>query len=137
MWLDGIERKYVEEIGTSNAFFMIDGEVITPPIAGTILPGVTRDSVITLLRKWGYKVTEKRISVDEVFEAGRNGKLQELFATGTAAVVSPVGELIWKDQGIVVNNKEIGALSQRIYDELYGIQTGEIEDAMGWTVEVK
>jgi len=137
LWLDGIERKYVEEIGTSNAFFVIDDEVITPPIAGTILPGVTRDSVIALLKKWGYKITEKRITIDEVFAAGKAGKLKEMFATGTAAVISPVGELIWKDQGIVINNKEIGALSQKLYDELYGIQTGAVEDSMGWTVEVK
>ena len=137
LWLDGVERKYVEEIGTSNAFFLIDGEIITPPIIGTILPGVTRDSAIALLSKWGYKVTERRITVDEVFAAGKSGKLLEMFATGTAAVVSPVGELVWKGESIIINNKEIGALSQRLYDELYGIQTGVTQDTMGWTVEVK
>jgi branched-chain amino acid aminotransferase len=137
LWLDGVERKYVEEIGTSNAFFIIDGEIITPPIGGTILPGVTRDSALALMKKWGLKVTERRISVDEVFEAGRTGRLNEMFATGTAAVVSPVGELVWKSESIIINNKNIGEVSQRLYDELYGIQTGAIEDTMGWTVEVK
>ena len=137
LWLDSAERKYVEEIGTSNAFFMIDGEVITPPAGGTILPGVTRNSVIAMLGKWGYKVTERKISIEDVFEAADSGKLNEMFASGTAAVISPVGELVWKDKKIVINNKNIGALSQRVYDELYGIQTGGIEDHMGWTVEVR
>jgi len=137
LWLDSVERKYVEEIGTSNAFFMIDGEIITPPAGGTILPGVTRNSVIALLRKWGYSVTERRISIEDVFDAAESGRLNEMFASGTAAVISPVGELIWKDKKTVINNGKIGELSQRIYDELYGIQTGGVKDHMGWTVEVK
>jgi len=137
LWLDSAERKFVEEIGTSNAFFLIDGEVVTPPAGGTILPGVTRDSVIALLKKWGYPITEKKISIEEVFDAAKTGRLKEMFASGTAAVISPVGELIWKDQGIIINGNNIGGLSQKLYDELYGIQTGEIADHMGWTVEVK
>jgi len=137
LWLDGVERKYVEEIGTSNAFFIIGDEVITAPLEGTILPGVTRDSVIALLKKWGMKVTERRITIDEVFEAGKQGKLKEMFATGTAAVISPVGELIWKDQKIKINNGQIGETSQKLYDTLYEIQTGDQEDTMGWTVAVQ
>ncbi|MCL1809092.1 MAG: branched-chain amino acid aminotransferase [Clostridiales bacterium] len=136
LWLDGVERKYVEEIGTSNAFFKIDGEIVTAPLGGTILPGITRNSVIALLEKWGYKVSQKRLSIDDVFAAGKSGKLNEVFATGTAAVISPVGELTWKDQKIAINNGEIGELSQKLYDELYGIQTGKLEDTMGWTTEV-
>lgn len=136
LWLDGVEKKYVEEIGTSNAFFMIGDEIITAPLDGTILPGITRDSVLTLLRHWGMKVTERRLGIQEVFDAHAAGKLTEVFATGTAAVISPVGELIWKDQTIVVNNNEIGQLSQKIYDTISGIQTGKAEDPFGWSVEV-
>ena len=136
LWLDGVERKYVEEIGTSNAFFMIDNKIITPPAGGTILPGVTRDSVIALLKKWGYSVSEEKIAIDDVFKAHEAGKLNEMFATGTAAVISPIGELIWKERSLIINDGKIGALSQKIYDELYGVQTGKIEDSMGWTVEV-
>ena len=136
LWLDGVERKYVEEIGTSNAFFMIDGEVVTAPLTGTILPGITRDSVINLLKKWGVPVAERRMTIDEVFRAGQEGRMTEMFATGTAAVISPVGELSWKEQKIVINGGQIGRLSQKLYDELYGLQIGEVEDTMGWTVEV-
>jgi len=118
LWLDGVERKYVEEIGASNAFFIIDGEVITPPAEGTILKGITRDSTMQLLKKWGYKVSERKISVEEIFHASESGKLDESFATGTAAVISPVGELTWKDKKIVINDGKIGAVSQKLYDEL-------------------
>jgi branched-chain amino acid aminotransferase len=136
VWLDGIEKKYVEEIGASNAFFVIDGEVVTPPAEGTILKGITRDSSIQLLKKWGYKVSERRISIEEVFNACESGKLDEAFATGTAAVISPVGELTWKDKKIVINERKTGEISQKLYDELYGIQTGEIKEEMGWSVEI-
>lgn len=136
LWLDGVERKYVEEIGTSNAFFKIEDEVVTAPLTGTILPGITRDSVINLLKQWGIKVSERRMTIDEVFEAGKSGKMVEMFATGTAAVISPVGELSWKDEKVVINKGKIGELSQRLYDELYGLQIGEVEDKLGWTVEV-
>ena len=137
LWLDGVEKKYIEEVGASNAFFVIDGEVVTPPAGGTILKGVTRDSVLQLLKKWGYKASERRVSIDEVYEASKAGKLNEAFATGTAAVISPIGELVWGDKNIVINDKKTGEISQKLYDELYGIQTGEKEDHMGWTVEVK
>jgi len=136
LWLDGVERKYVEEIGTSNAFFVIDNEVITAPLEGTILPGITRDSVICLLRDWGVKVSERKISIDEIFKAHDAGKLSEVFASGTAAVISPVGELGWKNRKIVINGGSIGALSRKLYDTLSGIQLGKVEDKFGWTVEV-
>jgi branched-chain amino acid aminotransferase len=136
LWLDGIERKYVEEIGTSNAFFVIDDEVITAPLTGSILPGITRDSVLTLLKTWGIKVSERRLTIQDVAEASRNGRLKEVFATGTAAVISPVGELGWLGQSYIINNQQIGPMSQRIYDTLVGIQTGELPDEFDWTIEV-
>ena len=136
LWLDGIEKKYVEEIGASNAFFIIDGEVITPPVEGTILAGITRDSVLQLLKRWGYKESERKISIQEIFDAHGAGKLNEAFATGTAAVISPVGELTWKGRKITINEGKTGKISQKLYDELYGIQTGELEDPMGWTVSL-
>lgn len=137
LWLDARENKYVEEIGTSNAFFKIDGEIYTAPLEGTILPGITRDSMIQVMKDWGYKVNEVRLSMDDIYKASQDGKLEEVFATGTAAVISPVGELYWDDKKIVINDNQIGELSQKLYDELYGIQTGRVEDKRGWTVKVK
>ncbi len=137
LWLDAKEGKYVEEIGTSNAFFKIDGELYTAPIEGTILPGITRDSMIAVMKDWGYKVNEVRFTIEDVFKASEEGRLEEVFATGTAAVISPVGELFWDDRHIVINSNEIGELSQKLYDELYGIQTGEIADTRGWIVPVE
>lgn len=136
LWLDSSERKYVEEIGTSNAFFVIDGEVITAPLSGTILPGVTRDSAIVLLRSWGETVTERKLSIAEVYEAQEQGRLDEVFATGTAAVVSPVGELSWKEKKISINGGKVGPLAQRLYDTITRIQCGEAEDTFGWTVKL-
>ena len=137
LWLYSKEGKYVEEIGTSNAFFKIDGELYTAPLEGTILPGITRDSMITVMKDWGYKVNEVRFTIEDVFKAAEEGRLEEVFATGTAAVISPVGELYWNDRHIVINNNEIGELSQKLYDELYGIQTGEKADTRGWIVPVE
>lgn len=137
LWLDAKEKKYVEEIGTSNAFFKIDGQIYTSSLVGTILPGITRASMIEVMKEWGYKVNECRFTIDDVFKAGEEGKLEEVFATGTAAVISPVGELFWNGNSLIINNNEIGELSQKLYDELYGIQTGEIEDKRGWTVPVE
>lgn len=137
LWLDGVERKYVEEIGTSNAFFVIGDEVITAPLEGTILPGITRDSVIQLLKDWDVKVSERKITIEDIFSAQDEGKLGEVFASGTAAVISPVGELCWKDRKIVINDNKIGTLSQKLYDVLSGIQLGKVEDKFGWTVEVE
>ena len=136
LWLDSIEHDYVEEIGTSNAFFVIDGEVITAPLAGTILPGITRDSVLALLRKWGMNVSERRLKISEVLKAGEEGRLQEVFATGTAAVISPVGKLVFEDKAFTVGNGGVGDLANKLYSTLYGIQTGKVEDDMGWTVSL-
>jgi branched-chain amino acid aminotransferase len=136
LWLDAVERAYVEEIGTSNAFFVIDGEVITAPLSGTILPGVTRDSAIELLKKWGVTVSERRLRIADVRAAADGGRLDEVFATGTAAVISPVGRLVFEDGEFGVNGGEIGELSKRLYDRLCGIQTGRLDDDMGWTTQV-
>ena len=136
LWLDAIERNYVEEIGTSNAFFMIDGEVITAPLAGTILPGVTRDSVIELLKKWGMKISERRLKITDVVKAAEEGRLDEVFATGTAAVISPVGRLVFKDTSMTIGDGGVGELAQKLYAALYGLQTGAVADDMDWTVEV-
>lgn len=137
LWLDGVHRKYVEEVGTSNAFFVIGDEVVTAPLTGTILPGITRDSVIALLKKKGVKVSERRLAIDEVVDAYKAGTFNEMFASGTAAVISPVGELQYKGDDMIINNGDIGPIAQELYDTLYGIQTGKIADEMGWTVEVK
>jgi len=138
LWLDGIEHKYVDEVGSMNVFFVIDGEVITPSLdEGNILPGVTRASAIELLRAYGYKVTERKISIQEVYDAAESGKLQEVFGTGTAAVVSPVGKLDWDGRIIVINEGKIGKISQFLYDQITGIQFGRIKDEFGWTREVK
>ena len=137
LWLDGIEKKYIEEVGTMNVMFVINGEVITPEINGSILEGITRMSSIELLRKAGYKVTERKISIQEVIEAAKNGTLNEAFGTGTAAVISPIGELYFEGESIVVNNGEIGPVSHTIYDTITGIQSGEKEDEMGWITLVE
>jgi len=137
LWLDGIERKYIEEVGAMNVFFKINGEVITPELTGSILPGITRMSVIELLKSWGVKTTERRISIDEIYNAYNGGLLEEAFGTGTAAVISPIGELNWDGRNMIINDNKIGALSQRLYDNLTGIQFGKLEDKLGWTVEVK
>ncbi|HHW48558.1 MAG TPA: branched-chain amino acid aminotransferase [Clostridiaceae bacterium] len=137
LWLDGVEKKYIEEVGSMNVFFKINGEVITPSLDGSILPGITRDSVIHLLKDWGVKVTERKLSIQEVYDANSNGTLEEVFGTGTAAVISPVGELNWMDKVIVVNNGKIGETAAKLYETITGIQWGEIEDKFGWTVEVE
>lgn len=136
LWLDGNERKYVEEVGSMNIMFKIDGEIWTAPIEGTVLPGVTRDSMIHILRDWGYTVREERLSIDDLMAAGHDGKLEEVFGTGTAAVISPVGQLRYKDDVVVVNDNKTGELTQKLYDTLTGIQWGKLEDKYGWTVEV-
>lgn len=137
LWLDGVERKYIEEVGTMNVFFVIDGEIITPELQGSILPGITRMSSIEFLKSKGYKVTERKLSIDELYEAHKNGKLDEAFGTGTAAVISPIGELNWQGNKMVINNGEIGPISHLLYDTITGIQSGAIEDKLGWIQEVK
>ena len=136
LWLDGVEHRYIEEVGTSNIMLRIGDEVITPPLAGTILAGVTRDSALTLLRSWGVRVSERAITIDEVVAAADNGTLREVWATGTAAVISPVGELAYKGRRLVVNEGRIGDLAQKLYDTIVAIQYGAAPDPHGWTVVV-
>ena len=137
LWLDGVEKKYVEEVGTMNVFFKIKGEVITPALEGSILPGITRDSTIQLLNGWGIPVRERKISVQELYKAQADGLLEEAFGTGTAAVISPIGELSWNGSSISINNGEIGKLSADLYQTITGIQKGTLKDEWGWTVEVE
>ena len=136
LWLDGVERKYIEEVGAMNIFFKIAGKIVTPMLNGSILPGVTRNSVLTLCRAWGYEVEERRISVDELVAAAKNGTLEEVFGTGTAAVVSPVGKLRYMDDVMQIGGGEIGELTQKLYDEITGIQWGRRDDPFGWRMEV-
>ncbi len=136
LWLDGVEHKYVEEVGTMNVMFVIDGKIVTAPLEGSVLPGVTRDSMIQVLKDKGYTVEERKLSIDELMDAAKKGKLTEAFGTGTAAVISPIGTLTYKDE-IFFNNNKIGEISQMLYDTLTGIQTGKLEDKFGWTYEIK
>ena len=136
LWLDAVERKYIEEVGTMNIFFAIGDEVVTPPLSGSILPGITRDSVLTLVKKWGLKVVERPITIDEVFAAGKKGSLKEVFGTGTAAVISPVGSLYYKGETCTVNNGTTGKLAQRLFDELQSMQYGSSEDPFGWIQQI-
>jgi len=136
LWLDGVERKYIEEVGAMNIFFKINGKIITPKLNGSILSGITRDSVLKLCESWNIPFEERRIAIDEIFEAYDSGKLEEVFGTGTAAVISPVGELRWMDRIIKVNQGKIGEFSQKFYDTITGIQLGTIKDEWGWVVEV-
>ncbi|PXV85999.1 branched-chain amino acid aminotransferase [Lachnotalea glycerini] len=137
LWLDGVYRKYIEEVGAMNIFFKINGIVVTPMLNGSILPGVTRNSCIALCKKWGLPLEERKISIDEVYEAAQSGTLEEVWGTGTAAVISPVGELRWQEHIMKIKDGGIGALSQKLYDTVTGIQLGEIEDTLHWTMEVK
>ena len=136
LWLDGVHRKYIDEVGTMNIMVKIGDEIITPPLAGTILPGVTRDSALALMRRWGLPVSERQLSIDEVVQAHKRGALEEVWGTGTAAVISPVGELAYKGERMIINGGRIGALTQRLYDAIVAIQYGRAPDPDGWTVEV-
>ena len=136
LWLDGVERKYIEEVGAMNIFFKIAGKIVTPSLNGSILPGITRNSVLQLCRDWGYEVEERKISADELLEAQANGTLEECFGTGTAAVISPVGKLRYKDDVMTINGGSIGPVSQKLYDTITGIQTGILPDEKGWRVKV-
>ena len=136
LWLDGVERKYIEEVGAMNIMFKIDGVVVTPELTGSVLPGITRKSCIELMRGWGMTVEERRISAEELFAAAANGTLEEVWGTGTAAVVSPVGEMGWKELHTVINGGEIGPTAQKLYDTLTGIQWGRLPDENGWIVPV-
>ena len=139
LWLDGVERKYVEEVGAMNIFFKINGELYTAAAGdddGTVLPGVTRRSIIELLKDWGYKVHEGKLAVETIMDASKDGKLEEVFGSGTAAVVSPVKQLDYEDESAYINNGEIGPLTQKLYDTMTGMQWGKIPDSKGWIVPV-
>ena len=136
LWLDGVEKKYVEEVGSMNIMFKIDGKIYTAPCTGTVLPGVTRRSIIELLRDWGYEVVEGKLAIADVMQAADEGKLEEVFGTGTAAVVSPVKELDWEGKVAHIGGGKIGPLTQKLYDTLTGIQWGKLPDTKGWIVPV-
>ncbi|MBQ9900417.1 MAG: branched-chain amino acid aminotransferase [Acholeplasmatales bacterium] len=137
LWLDCVYKKYIEEVGAMNVMFKINGEVVTPSLIGSVLPGITRKSCIQILKEKNIPVTEKRITLDELTEAVENGTLEEAWGTGTAAVISPIGLLEVNGKKYVINNGKIGAVSQMLYDEITGIQSGKLEDRFGWTYEVK
>lgn len=137
LWLDGVERKYIEEVGAMNVMFKIDGEIVTPKLTGSILPGITRKSCIEVLKDEGYTVNERLLSIEELGDALKNGKLEEAWGCGTAAVVSPIGELCYKDVKYTINNGEIGGVTRHLYDTLTGIQWGKTEDKYGWTHLIK
>ena len=136
LWLDGAERKYIEEVGAMNIFFVIDGEVVTPELNGSILACVTRQSVVEVARGWGMQARERVISIQELADLHKAGRVTEAFCAGTAAVISPIGELKWRDNVMIFNDGNIGAMTQRIYDEITGIQTGAISDKFGWLYKV-
>jgi branched-chain amino acid aminotransferase len=132
LWLDAVERKYVEEVGTMNMFFVIDEEIITAPLTGSILPGITRDSVIHMVKDWGLKMSERSLSIDDVITAAKDGRLKEAFGTGTAAVISPVGQITYKGEDYIVAGGKMGDLSQKLYNEIVAIQYAEKEAPYGW-----
>lgn len=136
LWLDGVEQKYVEEVGAMNMMFVIDGQVVTPELNGSILAGITRDSILKLAKSMGYEVVERRVAIQEIYDAQAAGRLQEAFGTGTAAVVSPVGGLDWAGNKITLSDGKIGPLTQKLYDTLTGIQWGRVDDPFGWIVRV-
>lgn len=137
LWLDGVEQKYIEEVGAMNVMFKLDGKIVTPSLAkGTVLPGITRKSAIQVLSDWGYEIQERDISVEELIAAAESGHLEEAWGVGTAAVVSPIGEIIYQDKEHVINGFQIGELTQKLYDTITGIQWGKIDDPYGWTVSV-
>ncbi|REE83945.1 branched-chain amino acid aminotransferase [Paenibacillus taihuensis] len=136
MWLDSAQHRFIEEVGSMNVFFRIDGKVCTPALSGSILAGITRSSIIQLLASWGIAVEERTISIEELYEAGREGRLEEAFGTGTAAVVSPIGELCWQGERLIIGESRTGELAKRLYDALTGIQYGTVEDTFGWVKAV-
>jgi branched-chain amino acid aminotransferase len=136
LWLDGRERRYVEEVGTMNIFFVIDDEVVTSPLTGSILPGITRDSVLQLLRDWGHRVSERMLDIAEVVAASESGRLKEVFGTGTAAIISPVSSFHYRDRDHQVADGRTGPLSQKLYDQILAIQYGRQEDPHGWTTRI-
>ena len=136
MWLDGVERKYIEEVGAMNVMFKINGVVVTPELVGSILPGITRKSIIEILKANGIPVEERRLSVQELVAAMEDGSLEEAWGCGTAAVVSPIGEIAYAGKKYTINNFQIGEMTQWLYDELTGIQWGKKEDKFGWITKI-
>ena len=136
LWLDGVHRKYIEEVGAMNVMFKVNGKILTPDLNGSVLDGITRRSCIQLLKDWGYEVEERRISAEELFEAAKKGTMEEAWGTGTAAVVSPIGELAEGDEKVIINNNQIGPVTQRLYDELTGIQWGRVADPHDWIMKL-
>ncbi len=136
LWLDAVERKYIEEVGAMNMLFIIDGKVVTPPLRGSILPGITRNSVLQLAKHMGLEVEERLISIDEVYETAKSGRMSEAFGSGTAAVISPVGHFYWKGEEVAVNGGQMGPIAQKLYETLTGIQYGRLEDPFGWSVKL-
>ncbi len=136
LWLDGVERKYIEEVGAMNVMFKVTGKILTPDLNGSVLDGITRRSCIQLLKDWGYEVEERRITAEELFQAAKDGTMEEAWGTGTAAVVSPIGELAEGDEKVVINGNEIGEITQKLYDELTGIQWGRVADPHDWIVKL-
>ena len=136
LWLDAVERKYIEEVGAMNIFFVIDGQIVTPKTGDTILDGITRKSVIEMLKDWGYSVSETKISIEEFEEAHKQGRVSEVFGAGTAAVITPIGKLTYKNNHMIFNGEKAGDISKRLYEELTGLQTGQKEDKFGWTIKL-
>jgi branched-chain amino acid aminotransferase len=137
LWLDGVEQKYVEEVGSMNIFFVINNELITPKLSGSILPGITRDSVLELAGQWGVTVSEQKIAIDDVLGAHRTGNLTEVFGSGTAAVISPVGELKYEDNILAIGDGSVGPMAQKFFDAMTDIQYGRAEDVLGWIEPVR
>lgn len=135
LWLDACERRYIEEVGTSNIFFCINDELVTPKLGGSILSGLTRNSVLTLAHDWDMKVSERRITIDELLQGCKDGSVQEAFATGTAAVISPVGELCYKGEKCLINGGKTGKMAKKFFDELQMIQFGEKKDLHNWSMK--
>ena len=136
LWLDGVHRKYIEEVGSMNVLFKIDGKIVTPELTGSVLPGITRRSCLELLREWGDEVEERLSSAEELFGAAEEGRLEEAFGSGTAAVISPIGELAEGDEKCIINNNQIGEVTQKLYDQLTGIQWGRVADPHNWITKV-
>jgi len=136
LWMDALDRKYLEEVGTMNIFVKFDDELVTPPLSSSILSGITRDSVLTLTRDMGFNVNERQVSIDEVIEGIKSGKVVEMFGCGTAAIIAPVGALWFEENNYNVSDGKTGKLTQHLFDEITGIQSGERPDPYGWIVEV-
>jgi branched-chain amino acid aminotransferase len=137
LWLDGVELKYIEEVGSMNIFFVIDNEIVTPLLSGSILSGITRDTVIHLAKKWGLPVKERRVSIGEMIDLYEAGRLQEVFGSGTAAVISPVGEIKYRDKVMKVGDGAVGPWAQKFFDAITDIQYGRAPDTENWILPVE